>query len=85
VGKVLAGITMSIDGYITGPNDGPGVGLGEGGERLHEWVFGGSWRYEDAGRGEPAEKDSEWLDSVMTRSPTRSSARWRPPARRTST
>ena len=33
-GKVLAGITISLDGYITGPNDGPGAGLGEGGERL---------------------------------------------------
>jgi hypothetical protein len=33
--KVLAGITMSVDGCISGPNDGPGKGLGEGGERLH--------------------------------------------------
>ena len=39
--KVLAGITTSVDGYITGPNDGPEKGLGEGGERLHYWVFGG--------------------------------------------
>ena len=43
--KVLAGITTSIDGYIAGPNDGPGKGLGEGGERLHYWVFGGPWTY----------------------------------------
>jgi hypothetical protein len=33
--KVLAGLTMSVDGYITGPDDGPGAGLGIGGERLH--------------------------------------------------
>ena len=46
MGKVLAGITISLDGYITGPNDGPGAGLGEGGERLHYWVFGGPWRYD---------------------------------------
>ena len=26
--KVAAGITTSLDGYITGPNDGPGRGLG---------------------------------------------------------
>ena len=25
MGKVLAGITISLDGYITGPNDGPGA------------------------------------------------------------
>ena len=41
--KVLAAITTSVDGYITGPDDGPGKGLGEGGERLHYWVFGGPW------------------------------------------
>lgn len=39
--KVAAGITTSLDGYIAGPNDGPGRGLGDGGERLHYWVFGG--------------------------------------------
>jgi hypothetical protein len=32
--KVLAGMTMSLDGYVTGPDDRPGAGLGEGGERL---------------------------------------------------
>ena len=41
--KVSAGITISLDGYITGPNDGPGNGLGDGGEQLHYWVFGGPW------------------------------------------
>jgi dihydrofolate reductase len=44
--RVLAGITTSVDGYITGPDDGPGCGLGVGGERLHNWVMGGPWTYE---------------------------------------
>ena len=36
---------MSLDGFIAGPNDGVGNGLGDGGERLHEWVYGlKSWR-----------------------------------------
>lgn len=39
--KVIAAMTRLVDGYITGPNDGPGRGLGEGGERFHCWVFGG--------------------------------------------
>lgn len=43
MGKVVAGITTSVDGYFTGPDDGPGCGLGAGGERLHYWVFGGPW------------------------------------------
>ena len=55
--RVTAAITMSIDGYITGPQDGPGRGLGEGGERLHYWVFGGPWTYADEGRGEAGNKD----------------------------
>ena len=29
--KVIAGITTSLDGYVTGPNDRPGAGLGDGG------------------------------------------------------
>ncbi len=54
--KVAAGITTSLDGYITGPNDGPGRGLGEGGERLHYWVFGGAWSDEEP-RGEATDKE----------------------------
>ena len=37
--KVAAGITTSLDGYITGPNDGPGRGLGDGGERFDRWAY----------------------------------------------
>jgi dihydrofolate reductase len=65
--KVAAGITMSLDGYITGPNDGPGRGLGEGGERLHYWVFGGPWSYEKAPTGEATGADKEYLDGAMAR------------------
>ena len=32
---------MSLDGFIAGSNDGPGNGLGDGGHRLHDWLFGG--------------------------------------------
>jgi hypothetical protein len=57
MGKVLAGITISVDGFITRPGDGPGRGLGVGGERLHYWVFGGPWRDDSPSRGEPAGQD----------------------------
>lgn len=63
--RVTAGITTSLDGYITGPNDGPGCGLGEGGERLHYWVFGGPWKYDDDRRGQPTGADKEYLDTAM--------------------
>lgn len=50
MGTVIASITTSVDGYVTGPQDGPGQGLGLGGERLHYWVMGGPWTYADDGR-----------------------------------
>ncbi len=31
-------MSMSLDGFITGPDDGPDNGLGTGGLRLHEWL-----------------------------------------------
>lgn len=65
--KVAAGITTSLDGYITGPNDGPGQGLGEGGERLHYWVFGGPWTYDEEPRGEATGADSEFLEEAVMR------------------
>lgn len=45
MGNVKAGISMSLDGYIAGPNDGLELPLGAGGERLHEWAYDlASWR-----------------------------------------
>jgi len=34
-------MSMSLDGFIAGPNEGPGNGLGDGGERLHDWFMMG--------------------------------------------
>lgn len=65
--KVAAGITTSLDGYIAGPNDGPGRGLGDGGERLHYWVFGGPWSYAEDPRGEPTGPDKEFLEQGISR------------------
>lgn len=65
--KVVATITISLDGFITGPNDGPGRGLGDGGERLHYWVFGGPWSYDEEPRREATGADKEYLDEAMAR------------------
>jgi dihydrofolate reductase len=65
--KVVAGITTSVDGYITGPNDGPGSGLGDGGERLHYWVFGGPWTYGDATPPASTGEDAEWIADVTSK------------------
>jgi dihydrofolate reductase len=45
MGKVAMGLSMSLDGFIAGPNDGPGQPLGEGGERLFEWFSTGDTEY----------------------------------------
>ena len=34
-------MSISLDGFIAGPNEGPDNGLGDGGDRLHEWVTTG--------------------------------------------
>ena len=74
--KVLAGITMSIDGYSSAPNDGPGKGPCEGGERLHHWVFGGPWTYADQERREPTGEDAEWLAKIRSRIGAIVGGRW---------
>jgi len=39
--KVFVELSMSLDGFVAGPNDGPENGLGDGGERLFEWYSSG--------------------------------------------
>jgi dihydrofolate reductase len=39
MGKVTTSFSMSLDGFIAGPNPGVEHPLGEGGERLHRWMF----------------------------------------------
>jgi dihydrofolate reductase len=35
-------MSMSLDGFIAGPNESMDNGLGDGGDRLHEWAFPGA-------------------------------------------
>src|SRR4029453_10431097 len=39
--KVVLYMSMSVDGFITGPDDGMDHGLGINGERLHDWLSAG--------------------------------------------
>jgi len=64
--KVLAAITMSMDGYIAGPNDRVGAGLGDGGERLHHWMFGDPSTDGKEGRRGPADVDQAYLDELFS-------------------
>jgi len=37
--RIIADISVSLDGFVTGPNPGPDNGLGDGGDALHTWAF----------------------------------------------
>jgi dihydrofolate reductase len=77
MGRVVAAITTSVDGYVAGPDDGPGRGLGEGGEALHSWVFGGPWTYEDQSRlGEMDPDDRAWWEQEVGRTGAFVAGRW---------
>lgn len=38
--RVTCQLSISADGYVAGPNQGPDDPLGQGGRRVHEWRFG---------------------------------------------
>jgi dihydrofolate reductase len=45
VSKLRCHISMSLDGFVAGPNQSEKNPLGEGGERLHDWVVSlAAWR-----------------------------------------
>jgi dihydrofolate reductase len=37
--RIIADISVSLDGFVTGPGAGPDNGLGAGGAALHTWAF----------------------------------------------
>lgn len=53
MGKVATGLSMSLDGFIAGPNDDPEQPLGDGGKRLLAWYFRTPSRPRNLGRGIP--------------------------------
>ena len=59
---VRVDITVSLDGFVAGPNQTLEHPLGENGERLHEWAFAAaSWREQHGLSGGEANADSDVL------------------------
>ncbi len=59
-------ITVSLDGFVAGPNQSLENPLGEGGERLHEWAIStASWRAQHGHEGGERNADSEVVDSLV--------------------
>ena len=50
MGKVIADQSMSLDGFSAGPNVGVGNGMGDGGDRLHGWMFSEGGAVDAGGR-----------------------------------
>jgi dihydrofolate reductase len=50
MGKVVFNNSMSLDGFVAGPNDGPDNPLGDGGERLFRWYFSGDIPFQMPGQ-----------------------------------
>jgi dihydrofolate reductase len=65
VGLVTCQISISLDGFVAGPNQSLENPLGEGGERLHEWaVRSAAWHRHHGGSGGEPGPDDEVIDEV---------------------
>jgi dihydrofolate reductase len=66
--KLVCDISMSLDGFVAGPDQTLEHPLGEGGEQLHEWVFGlASWRERHGLEGGTSDADSEVVQETVDR------------------
>jgi dihydrofolate reductase len=64
--KLTFDITMSLDGFIAGPNQTLEQPLGEGGDRIHEWMYGlASFRERHGMEGGETNADSEVLEESI--------------------
>jgi len=63
---VTCQISMSLDGFVAGPNQSIDNPIGEGGMRLHEWAFAtSSWREQQGSEGGEHTTDAEVVDDVV--------------------
>jgi dihydrofolate reductase len=63
--KVRSQISVSLDGFVAGPNQGLEHPLGEGGMRLHDWAIATeSWRRQHGHEGGERNADSDVVDEV---------------------
>jgi dihydrofolate reductase len=64
--KVISNISVSLDGFIAGPDQSLDNPLGIGGERLHEWAFATTaWQRRHGGDDAEASVDSEVIDATL--------------------
>lgn len=65
--SVVIDLSMSLDGFITGPNPDGEKGLGTGlGEKLHEWYFSGEKLNPHSDFFKPGEGSESVVEAMMT-------------------
>ena len=63
--RVRCQISVSLDGFVAGPNQSLDTPLGEGGERLHEWALvTAAWLRQHGREGGERNADSDVIDDV---------------------
>ena len=66
--KVIVDMGMSLDGFVAGPNAGPRNPLGDGGHRIHQWVYVlASWRERQGVAGGETNPDDEVVKETDAR------------------
>src|ERR671915_2053793 len=66
--RLILDISMSLDGFVAGPNQTLEQPLGEGGEELHEWILGlASWRTQHGHEGGETGPDDELVRETQDR------------------
>src|SRR3712207_2725448 len=66
--KVVVDMGMSPDGFVAGPNAGPHNNLGDGGTRIHWWVYDlEAWRQLQGLRGGKTNTDDEVIKELNAR------------------
>src|SRR4051812_3607397 len=68
MGKLIASISMSLDGYVAGPDPSQEDPLGVGGELLHEWALAlAAWREPHGMEGGEVNADTPVMQEGLTR------------------
>jgi len=64
--RLICDISISLDGFVAGPNPSLEEPLGEGGELLHEWAFAAaSWRESHGLEGGEKNADSDVVEESL--------------------
>jgi hypothetical protein len=65
--NLILDISMSLDGFVAGPNPTLDEPLGEWGERLHEWAVAlRAWRERHGHSGGSTGPDNEMVEELLT-------------------